>query len=241
MATPTGIIPALGSRPDPDVDVLTRLRPLTPAELPLLPRSCERCALGQGARPGLAADGTLAGWARAAQDEWGMCGVAARHDEMIVGFLLVSPALHVPSRSPQARAGVTPGAAVMMTVRVLDDWTGTGLGHELIQAVSARLVAGRCSALESTGSRTAAGCTLPPAGWLESEGFVLVRDTPLAPRWRLDLTSTLRWRPRLDEAWKALGKLFPAPAPKPSPPEPAGFDPVPCVPARQQPRSGVNA
>lgn len=203
-----------------------RFGPLTVDDLHDLPNTCGRCALGRDQRPGLEVDGRPASWVLAAQREWGICGVAARHEGAVTGFLLISPALHVPSRSPQARAGVTPDAAVMMTLRVVEGWTGLGIGRGLIQAVSAPLVGHRYAALESTGSQTTAACTLPPAAWLENHGFVLVRDSPLAPRWRLDLASTVRWRPRLGSAWRMLGRLFPEPSPKPSPPEPAGFEPA---------------
>lgn len=62
-----------------------------------------------------------------------------------------------------------------------------------------------------------------PTGWLEAVGFVVVRDHPATPRLRMDLQSTVRWRPDLAAAWSRLTGLVSQTVP----PEPAGFEPAP--------------
>ena len=58
-----------------------------------------------------------------------------------------------------------------------------------------------------------------PTRWLETVGFVVVREHPVTPRLRMDLQSTVRWRPDLTAAWSRLTGLVAQPAP----PEPATF------------------
>jgi hypothetical protein len=59
---------------------------------------------------------------------------------------------------------------------------------------------------------------LPPGG-LEAVGFTVVRPHPITPRLRMDLQTTLRWKPDLGAAWNRLTGLVTQPAS----PEPASY------------------
>jgi ribosomal protein S18 acetylase RimI-like enzyme len=199
-----------------------RVTPLGTGELSRLPLTCPICLLGPGTIPGLDADGEPASWARSAQDDWGFCGVAAYADSAVVGYLLVSSPLHAPRTGPQS-GGRNPDAVVAMSLRVLNSHAGYGVGRQLVQTVAARLTRTQFEALEVRGSVGPRCCSLPPAGFLESVGFMSMEDHPLTPRFRLEFSRTLRWVPDLGPAWERLVGWA-----RPLPPAPAGRAPTEC-------------
>lgn len=197
-----------------------RLRILTTAGLAALPRTCSNCLLGPGITPGLESDGTPVGWARSAQTDWGFCGVCAYADSGLAGYLLVSPPLHVPRTGPQS-GGLSPDAAVVMSLRVVQAYAGSGIGRQLVQSVTARLTRTQFDALEVRGTAGPPCCALPAVGFLESVGFLPVDPHPLTPRLRLDFSRTRRWVPDLRPAWERLLGWA-----RPLPPAPAGRAPA---------------
>lgn len=198
-----------------------RLGTLTVAGLSALPRTCEDCILGPAVVPGGDAEGGAATWVRSAEADWGFCGITAHQDDRIVGYLLLTSPLHVPRSGPQSGGGMNPDAAVVMTLRVLPAYAGAGVGRQLVQAASARLIRTHFQALEVRGSTGPGVCTLPAVGFLETVGFTRVDENPLTPRMRLDFSRTVRWVPDLRPAWERLvGWALPLP------PEPAGRAPA---------------
>lgn len=195
-----------------------RLRPLFADQLHHLPATCPRCPLGASVVAGVDADDELSGWARAAQQEWGLCGIAGHQNGTLAGYLLFCPPLHVPRGAPQGGGPRSPDAAVVLAIRVLDGCTDEGLGRQLVQAAAARMVrVPGVHALQVRGSRTAGSCVLPPVDFLERVGFQVTVDHPVQPQLRLDLSRTLRWRPGLlNSALDRLGGWI-----QPLPPEPA--------------------
>ncbi|NNG20092.1 GNAT family N-acetyltransferase [Naumannella sp. ID2617S] len=194
-----------------------RFRPIMVEQLPSLPRTCSGCALGEGVRPGLEADGNAAKWARAAQQEWGLCGISAQVGAELAGYLLFCPPLHVPRSGPQGGGPHGADAAAMLSIRVQPECAGVGIGRQLIQATAARAVRMGLAALEVRATRVGPSCALPPVGFLTATGFEITVAHPVHPRLRLDLARTVRWRPGLLNS--ALGRL--GDWVRPLPPEPA--------------------
>lgn len=206
-----------------------RFRPLTAADLELLGEPCARCTFWEASLADLVAppeqrDGRRIKrtWAEAVTRRWGFCGVAAVQDGDLLGFLTMAPASLVPRLAAFATTPVSPDAAVLLTVQVAEEHRGHGLGRQLVQSAAALLVRRDIRALEAIGShRLGTSCVLP-AGWLESVGFSLARPHPIAPRYRMDLHSGVRWLPDLGAAWVRLTGLVTPPSPTP---EPAGYAP----------------
>ena len=200
-----------------------RLRPMTAADLDLLPDPCGRCAFWETSVTDLVAPAEhpdraarKAEWAQEVTDRWGYCGVLAVHEDEVVGFLTLAPANLVRRLPVFSTTPVGPDAAVLLSAQVSEAWRGKGLGRQLV-STAAGLVARRdLRALETVGTRREGPSCLMPVGWLESVGFEVVREHPVTPRLRMDLQSTQRW-PGFGAAWNRLtGLVAPPPAPQPA-------------------------
>ena len=118
-------------------------------------------------------------------------------DDQPIGYLTMAPARYVPRLGAFATTPVSPDAAVMMSVRVVEECAGKGIGRQLVQSAAGLVVRRDIRALEAVGTYTRGPSCMLPAGWLEAVGFAVVRPHPITPRLRMDLQSTLRWaRPR---------------------------------------------
>ena len=194
-----------------------RFRRFGTADLHRLPPTCPGCPLGAELQPGLDPAGNgAATWARAAEAEWGFCGLGVVDEDRVVAYLLLTSPLHLPRNGPQSGFGVNPDAAVGMSVRVLEEYAGCGLGRQLVQAAAARIARTQFQALETRACPGAGACAIPPAGFLEAVGFTAIQPHPLNPRYRLDLSRTVRWlpdwRPVFDRVLDWVRPLPPAPA-----------------------------
>ncbi len=201
-----------------------RIRPMTATDLADLPEPCGRCTFWESSLSDLASyDGqrqrpeVKLEWATAVTDRWGYCGVRAVDNGATVGFLTMAPPVLVPRLAAFATTPVSSDAAVLMSVRVDEDYRGHGIGRQLIQTGAGLLVRRDIRALEAVGTYRAEPSCMLPVGWLESVGFEVVRDHPVTPRLRMNLQTTLRW-PDLGAAWSRLTSLVAQPAP----PEPNG-------------------
>lgn len=194
-----------------------RIRRLGVPDLHRLPPTCSACPLGTELHPGLDhASNGAATWARAAEADWGFCGVGVVDQDRIVAYLLLSPPLHVPRVGPQSGFGLNPDAAVVMSVRVLEEYAGAGLGRQLVQAAAARIFRTPFVALETRGALGRGSCAVPPVGFLEAVGFRIIHPHPVQPGLRLELSRTVNWlpdlRPALDRVFDWVRPLPPAPA-----------------------------
>jgi GNAT superfamily N-acetyltransferase len=212
-----------------------RLRPLTAADLPKLPDPCARCTFWQSglidlASPDVGRDRAeiKSEWAQAVTERWGYCGVQASDNGNVIGFLTMAPAVLVPRLGAFATTPVSSDAAVLMTVRVQEEYRGLGIGRQLVQSAASLLVRRDIRAFEAVGTYHEGPSCMLPTSWLEAVGFSIVRAHPITPRLRMDLQSTLRWKPDLGAALSRLTSLVRQPAP----PEPNGVswrkvEPVP--------------
>jgi GNAT superfamily N-acetyltransferase len=200
-----------------------RLRPMTAADLELLPDPCGGCAFWETSVADLAApldhpdrSARKAEWAQEVTDHWGYCGVLAVHDDEVLGFLTLSPARLVRRLPALPTTPVGGDVAVLLSAQVTEAWRGKGIGRQLV-STAAGLVARRdIRALEAVGTRRDGPSCLMPVGWLETVGFGVVREHPVTPRLRLDLHATQRWT-GLGAAWNRLtGLVAPAAAPQPA-------------------------
>lgn len=203
-----------------------RFRPLKVADLDDLPETCVRCAfwetgLGELASPPDHRNGAGAKreWAEAVERRWGYCGVLALNDREPVGFATVSPPGLVPRLGAFASTPTSADAAVLLTVEVEEAYRGNGIGRQLVQSLAGLLTRRDIRALEAVGTNRPGPSCLVPTGFLEAVGFAVVRPHPLTPRLRMDLQSTVRWRPDLGAAWNRLTDLVGQPAA----PEPASY------------------
>ena len=201
-----------------------RIRPLTAVDVPDLPEPCGHCTFWESSLSELASyDGQpdrlerKRAWAEAVTERWGFCGVRAVDDGTTIAFLTMAPPVLVPRLAVFATTPVSQDAAVLMSVRVQEEYRGSGIGRQLIQAGAALLIRRDIRAFEAVGTYRDGPSCLLPAGWLESVGFEVVRPHPVTPRLRMDLQSTLRWSD-LGAAWSRLTSFVVQPAP----PEPTG-------------------
>lgn len=202
-----------------------RFRPMTADDLAAIPEPCRSCTFWEASLSDLATSadrrrtGTKADWAEAVTAHWGYCGVAAYNDNELIGHLAMAPAMHVPRLGAFATTPVSPDAAVLMSVQVAEEHRGHGVGRHLVQTAAALVARRDIRALEAVGTYHDGPSCMLPAGWLQSVGFAVVRPHPVTPRLRMDLQTTLRWKPDLGAAWSRLTGLVTQPAL----PEPAGY------------------
>jgi GNAT superfamily N-acetyltransferase len=205
-----------------------RFRPLRVADIPALPEPCVRCAfwetsLSDLAYPADRHDGSKVKleWAEAVTARWGHCGVLALDDGEPIGYLTLAPTAYVPRLAGFSTSPLSPDAAVLMSVQVVDDYRGNGIGRQLVASAASLMVRRDIRALEAIGTNREGPSCMTPTGFLEAVGFVVVRPHPVTPRLRMHLQATQRWIPDLGAAWNRLTELVSQPAS----PEPASFVP----------------
>ncbi len=166
-----------------------RVRAMTAADLSLMPPACAALAR----RPG---------WPQAVQSRWAVCGMVAGPDDAPFGWLTLDTVGDV---------------AELTAIAVSESHRRQGVGRHLVQATAALLVRRDVTVLEADGGY---GPSAPlPVAFLEKVGFRVVRPHPVRPRLRMDLHTTLRWKPSLSAAWSRLSGLVG----QPSSPEPATY------------------
>lgn len=200
-----------------------RLRPLTAADLALLPDPCSRCSFwGDGLSDltvrGRRSDRPEARWelAEAVTRQWGYCGVLAVDGDELLGYATLAPAQSVSPNGLLDHLSAQPDAAVLLSTYVAEPYRRQGLGRQLIQSAAGLMVRRDVRSIEAVGSYRddACGC---PVGFLQRVGFSVVRPHPVTPRLRMDMQSTVRWLPDLGAAWSRLTGLMPHPSPGPEP------------------------
>jgi GNAT superfamily N-acetyltransferase len=204
-----------------------RVASLTLDNLSDLPARCRDCVFWElepaaGQRAIENADTALEkeAWLSDTLLEWGSCGQVAYVDGAAAGYILYAPPAYVPRSGGFATSPVSADAVLLMTARLMPDFTGSGLGRVLVQAVVRDIVRRGIRAVEvfgragneATVAEDPSYRCLLPAGYLRAIGFKTVRAHPHTPRLRLDARSTATWREDVEYALERLLGTIPAPA-----------------------------
>jgi GNAT superfamily N-acetyltransferase len=207
-----------------------RLAPLTLDTLPDLPDPCRKCIVWEldpvAARRAAEVGDTAfekEAWVSATLLEWGSCGRVAYVDEDPAGFVMYAPPSFVPRSMSFPTSPVSADAVLLMTARVLPEYTGGGLARMLIQAAAKDLTRRGVKAVEAfglgsagtpapAGSGETGGACLVPADLLLAVGFKTVRHHRRYPRLRLELKTALSWREDVEQALERILGSVRAPA-----------------------------
>jgi GNAT superfamily N-acetyltransferase len=206
-----------------------RLAPLTLDNLSDLPDGCRKCVVWEldavAARRAKEAGDTSfekEAWVSATLLEWGSCGRVAYVDEEPAGFVMYAPPAFVPRSLSFPTSPVTGDAVLLMTARVLPQFSGGGLARMLVQATAKDLTRRGIRAIEAFGLVAGGGLAdrdpepgtncLVPADLLLSVGFKTVRPHHRYPRLRLELKTALSWREDVELALERILGTVRAPA-----------------------------
>jgi hypothetical protein len=150
-------------------------------------------------------------WISSVLLEWGSCGKLVYVDGLPAGFVLFAPPRHVPRSVAFPTSPVSADAVLLMTARVLSEFSGAGLGRMLVQGVAKDLMRRGVKAIEVFGDKqwTAPACMLP-VDHLLAVGFKTVRPHHRYPRLRMELRTVLTWRGEVEVALeRLLGSMSP--------------------------------
>ncbi|HZY77062.1 MAG TPA: GNAT family N-acetyltransferase [Jatrophihabitantaceae bacterium] len=198
-----------------------RLVSITLDNLDDLPRRCRSCVYWEldpvsGERACANGDAELEkeAWVSDTLLEWGSCGHLLYVDRVPAGYVLYAPPAYVPRSVAFATSPPSPDAVLLMTARLMPEFTGGGLGRSLVQAVARDVARRGIRAIEAFGRVDKStdrrsdeepdyGCLLP-ADYLLAVGFKTVRPHPRTPRLRLDVRTTASWREDVEYALDRL-------------------------------------
>src|SRR3954463_5009887 len=140
-----------------------RLVSVTLDNLSDLPTKCRACVYweldpvaGERAREGGAAELEKEAWVSDTLLEWGSCGQLIYVDGAPAGYVLYAPPAYVPRSVAFPTSPVSADAVLLMTGRIVPDFTGGGLGRILLQGVARDVVRRGVRAIEAFG-RTGSG------------------------------------------------------------------------------------
>ncbi len=214
-----------------------RLVNITLDNLDDLPSRCRSCVFWEldpvaGERACDSGDAALEkeAWVSDTLLEWGSCGQLVYVDGVPAGYVLYAPPAYVPRSVAFPTSPVSSDAVLLMTARLLPEFTGAGLGRMLVQGVARDVVRRGIKAIEAFGRhapeaprgpvpargewaaplqheqeslRGQHSCLLP-AEYLLAVGFKTVRPHPKTPRLRLDIKTTVTWREDVEYALERL-------------------------------------
>jgi GNAT superfamily N-acetyltransferase len=139
--------------------VSRRLVNITLDNLADVPHRCRSCVFWEldpvaGDRACAAGDPALEkeAWVSDTLLEWGSCGKIAYVDASPAGFVLFAPPAYVPRSVAFPTSPVSADAVLLMTARLLPEFTGGGLGRMLVQAVARDVARRGLKAIEAFGS-----------------------------------------------------------------------------------------
>src|ERR1700719_4223353 len=147
-----------------------RLASVTLDNLDDLPHKCRRCVFWEldpvsQARALEVGDPALEkeAWVSSVLLEWGSCGKLLYVDGVPAAYVLFAPPQYVPRSVAFPTSPVSADAVLLMTARVLSEFSGAGLGRMLVQGVDKDLTRRGVRAIEEFGDKqwTAPACMLP--------------------------------------------------------------------------------
>jgi GNAT superfamily N-acetyltransferase len=195
-----------------------RLANITLDNLSDLPTSCRSCVfweldpVGQ-ARANESGDPALEkeSWLSATLLDWGSCGKIMYVDGIPAGYILYAPPHHAPRSVAFPTSPVSADAVLLMTAKVLKEFSGGGLGRMLVQGMAKDLTRRGVRAIEAFGNLrgTESSCMLP-VDYLLAVGFKTIRPHHHFPRLRMELRTALTWREDVEVALeRLLGSMSP--------------------------------
>lgn len=204
---------------------------LTLDNLSDLPRPCRGCVFWEmdpvGTAAGEVGDSELEkeAWLSATLLDWGSCGKIVYVDSAPAGYLTYAPPAHVPRSMAFPTSPVSGDAVLLMTARILPEFTDGGLARMLVQTLAKDLTRRGVRAVEAFGRAGGApdgaepartpSC-LVPADFLLAVGFKTVRPHHRFPRLRLDLRAAVSWKADVEVALeRLLGSMSPEPVLRP--------------------------
>lgn len=158
-------------------------------------------------------------WCRSQAVEAGPPGRIVTVGDDDAGFVLFGHAWAFVARRAPAPT-LSADALLLATLWVDPRFRERGLGRRLLQAAVKEAIRRGLGAVEVYGDRRfrERDCLLP-ATWLLREGFVVHREHPRYPLFRLETRRTARWTDQLGHAWDEvtgrLPRLVPQRAPTP--------------------------
>ncbi len=158
----------------------------------LHPLGARRVAHGRVERDGSGVAAKEA-WLSSTLLDWGSCGLVARIDGAVAGYVLYAPPAYLPGLAAYATAPVAADAVALAALRVEPAHTDRGLARMLVQGMTADLARRGVRAVEAVASASGDDPCLIPADFLLAVGFTTARPHPRTPRLRLDLRSTVSW------------------------------------------------
>ena len=150
-------------------------------------------------------------WISSVLLEWGSCGKILYVDGSRRRMCFSRRRSTCRGRSPFPTSPVSADAVLLMTARVLSEFSGGGLGRMLIQGMAKDLTRRGVRAIEAFGDKqwTAPACVLP-VDYLLAVGFKTVRPHHRNPRLRMELRTALTWREDVEVALeRLLGSMTP--------------------------------
>jgi GNAT superfamily N-acetyltransferase len=179
-----------------------------------LPKQCRKCVFWELA-PHVREEAEQFGqtdfekeaWISSVLLEWGSCGRIAYVDGVPAGHVLYAPPNAVPRSVAFPTGPVSADAVLLTALRVLPEFSASGLGRLLVQSVAKDLTRRGVKALEAFGNALPAEQTscVTPADFLLSVGFKTIRPHARWPRLRLELRSAITWK---EDVEAALEQLF---------------------------------
>src|SRR5258708_29647415 len=138
-----------------------RLVNITLDNLGDLPPACRSCvfweldpiskARAEASDPGLEKES----WISSVLLEWGSCGKILYVDGVPAAYVLFAPPQYVPRSVAFPTSPVSADAVLLMTARVLSEFSAGGLGRMLIQGMAKDLTPRRAPATQSSGHNAA--------------------------------------------------------------------------------------
>lgn len=145
-------------------------------------------------------------WISSVLLEWGSCGKIIYSGKLPAGYALYAPPGVVPRASAMPTGPVSADAVLLTVLHVRPEFTGSGLGRMLVQAVAADLTGRGVKAIEVFGDAAPSGdstCVIP-ADFLRRVGFKTVQPHQRRPRLRLELRAGLSWKEDVEAALERL-------------------------------------
>src|SRR5215475_1200762 len=195
-----------------------RLVNITLDNLGDIPPSCRSCVFweldpvsksrAEASDPGLEKES----WISSVLLEWGSCGKILYVDSVPAAYVLFAPPQYVPRSVAFPTSPVSADAVLLMTARVLKEFSGGGLGRMLVQGMAKDLTRRGVRAIEAFGDLrgTESSRCMLPVDYLLAVGFKTIRPHHHFPRLRMELRTALTWREDVEVALeRLLGSMSP--------------------------------